>query len=135
MSLVRGGQKSMAKEKKNKDKAKKQNSKSVKLSLMKDMRYGRTLSIEFFRKNAWLLMIFVVAILSLMGLRYKTKTKMEEIKKLTTELQRAQSSKLQEKAASMSLIRETEMQKLVSEHGLGLQFQEFPPYEISLEDL
>ena len=125
----------MAKEKKNKDKAKKQNSKSVKLSLMKDMRYGRTISIEFFRKNAWLLMIFVVAILSLMGLRYKTKTKMEEIKKLTTELQRAQSSKLQEKAAYMSLIRETEMQKLVSEHGLGLQFQEFPPYEISLEDL
>lgn len=135
MSLVRGEQKSMAKEKKNKDKAQKQNSKSVKLSLMKDMRYGRTLSIEFFRKNAWLLMIFVVAILSLMGLRYKTKTKMEEIKKLTTELQRAQSSKLQEKAAYMSLIRETEMQKLVSEHGLGLQFQEFPPYEISLEDL
>ena len=124
----------MGKEKKNKDKEKKQAGKSANLSLMKDMRYGRTLSIEFFRKNAWLLMIFVVAILALMGLRYKTKTKMEEIKKLTTELQRAQSSKLQEKAAYMSLIRETEMQKLVSEKGLGLQFQEYPPYELTIEE-
>lgn len=101
---------------------------------MKEMRYGRTLSIEFFRRNAWLLMLFVVAVIALMGLRYKTKTKMEEIKKLTTELQRAESSKLQEKAAYMSLIRETEMKKLVSEQGLGLQFQDFPPYELKVKD-
>ena len=100
--------------------------------LMNDMRYGRSLSLEFFRQNAWLLMLFVVAILALMGLRYKTKTKMEEIKHLTTELQRAQSSKLQEKAAYMSLIREAEMKKLVDEKGLGLQFQEYPPYELKI---
>ena len=100
--------------------------------LMNDMRYGRSLSLEFFRHNAWLLMLFVVAIIALMGLRYKTKTKMEEIKALTVELQRAESSKLQEKAAYMSLIREAEMKKLVDEKGLGLQFQEYPPYELVL---
>ena len=98
-----------------------------------DIRSGRSLSVEFFKKNAWLLMVFLVAILSLMGLRYKTKTKMEEIKRLTAELQRAESSKLQEKAAYMSLIRETEMKRLVEEIGLGLEFQEFPPYELQLE--
>lgn len=108
--------------------------KGVPRDLMNDMRYGRSLSLEFFRQNAWLLMLFVVAIIALMGLRYKTKTKMEEIKSLTVELQRAQSSKLQEKAAYMSLIREAEMKKLVDEKGLGLQFQEFPPYELTLED-
>lgn len=80
-----------------------------------DVRYGRSLSVEFFRRNAWLLMIVVVAMLSLMGLRYKTKTRMEEIKRLSNELQLAESSKLQEKAAYMSLIRETEMKKLVEE--------------------
>ena len=101
---------------------------------MSDLRYGRTLSADFFRRNAWLLMAFVVAILSLMGLRYKTKTNMEQIKKLTTELQRAESSKLQEKAAYMSLIREAEMKKLVDEKGLGLQFQEYPPYELVVEE-
>ena len=123
----------MAKKEKTKVRKKNKN-KGASLNLMKDMRYGRTLSIEFFRKNAWLLMLFVVAILALMGLRYKTKTKMEEIKRLTVELQRAQSSKLQEKAAYMSLIREAEMKKLVEEKGLGLQFQEYPPYELSIGD-
>lgn len=78
-------------------------------------------------------MIFVVAMLALMGLRYKTKTKMAEIKRLSTELQLAESSKLQEKAAYMSLIRETEMRRLVEENGLGLEFQEQPPFELQLE--
>ena len=106
----------------------------VSKALVNDMRYGRSLSLEFFRQNAWLIMLFVVALVALMGLRYKTKTKMEEIKTLTVELQRAQSSKLQEKAAYMSLIREAEMKKLVEQQHLGLQFQEFPPYELRLND-
>ena len=97
-----------------------------------DVRYGRSLSVDFFKRNAWLLMVFVVALLSLMGLRYKTKTKMEEIKRLRVDLQRAESSKLQEKAAYMSLIRETEMKRMVEEKGLGLEFQEFPPYQLEL---
>ena len=112
---------------------KKKTEKSGSLGIMKEMRYGQTLSLEFFRRNAWLLMLFVVAILALMGLRYKTKTKMEEIKRLTIELQRAESSKLQEKAAYMSLIRETEMKKLVEEKRLGLQFQEYPPFELKID--
>lgn len=112
---------------------KKKGLKGMPRDLMNDMRYGRSLSLEFFRQNAWLLMLFVVAILALMGLRYKTKTKMEEIKHLSVELQRAQSSKLQEKAAYMSLIRESEMKKMVDEKGLNLQFQEYPPYELILD--
>ena len=79
-------------------------------------------------------MVIVVALLSLIGLRYKTKTKLAQIQSLTTELQRAESSKLQEKAAYMSLIRETEMRRLVAEKGLGLDFQEQPPYELLIEN-
>lgn len=103
-------------------------------SLLKDIRQGRALSINFFRNNAWLLIAVVVVILSLMGLRYKTKTKMVEIKRLETVLQRAESSKLQEKAAYMSLIREAEMRKLVDEKRLGLVFREQPPYEITIKE-
>lgn len=95
-----------------------------------ELRYGRSISLEFFRNNAWLLLIIVVSVISLMGLRYKTKTKMEEIKRLNTELAKSQSYKLQEKAAYMSLIRETEMRRMVREKGLPLEFQEAPPYEI-----
>lgn len=99
-----------------------------------DMRYGRSVSLNFFRRNAWLLLVLLVTVISLIGLRYKTKTSMAEIKKLRKELQRGESEKLQQKAAYMSLIRETEMNRLVNERGLGLRFQEQPPYELPLGD-
>ena len=98
-----------------------------------NLRYGQTVSLSFFRKNAWLLMIFIAIVLALMGMRYKTKTKMAEIKKLERELTRCESDKLREKAAYMSLIRETEMMRLVTENRLGLIFQEQPPYSVELE--
>lgn len=99
-------------------------------SWVSELRYGRSVSVDFFKGNAWLLVIIVVAVLALIGLRYKTKTKMEEIKKLNVELSRAESNKLQEKAAYMSLIRETEMKRMVREKGLSLEFQEQPPFEL-----
>lgn len=99
-------------------------------SWLKDLRYGRSLSIEFFSYNAWILVIILVAVLSLIGLRYKTKTKMSEIKSLTHKLELSQSDKLREKAAYMSLVRETEMRRLVTEKNLGLIFQEQPPFEV-----
>lgn len=97
-----------------------------------DLRFGRSVSIEFFRHNAWLIMVFVVAVLSLIGLRYKTMAKMAQIKALNTELKRSESMKLQEKARYMSLIRETEMRRLVERNGLNLQFQEQPPYQLDI---
>lgn len=104
--------------------------KKASYSWVNELRYGRSISVEFFKNNAWLLMIIVVAVIALIGLRYKTKTKMVEIKRLTTELSRAESEKLQEKSAYMSLIRETEMRRMVREKGLPLEFQEQPPYEL-----
>ena len=97
-----------------------------------DLRYGRSLSIEFFSYNAWILVVVLVAVLSLIGLRYKTKTKMAEIKSLTHKLELAESDKLREKAEYMSLVRETEMRRLVAEKHLGLVFQEQPPFEVAL---
>lgn len=95
-----------------------------------DVRAGRAISLDYFKKNAWLLVLLVVTVLALIGLRYKTKTRMAEIKTLTTALKQAESDKLQAKAAYMSLIRETEMKRLVEEKGLDLQFREQPPYHI-----
>ncbi len=102
-------------------------------TVFSNLRYGRPVSAGFFHKNAWLMVAILAAVLSLMGLRYKTKSKMAEIKTLSAELQRAESSKLQEKAAYMSLIRETEMKRLVDEKGLGLYFREEPPYQLTYE--
>lgn len=41
-------------------------------------------------------MVIVVVVIALMGLRYKTRTRMEEIKQLTSELQLAESTMLDE---------------------------------------
>lgn len=100
------------------------------MSWLGTLRTGQTVSYEFFKNNAWLILVFVVATIALIGLRYKTKIKREEINKLRIELQVTESEKLREKAEYMSLIRETEMKKMVREKGLPLEFQEQPPYRI-----
>lgn len=110
------------------------NFKEATAEFFSDFRYGKTVSVNFFKANAWLLLIFIVIVIALMGMRYKTKTKMEQIKKLEKELVQSESDKLREKAAYMSLIRETEMLRLVKQNRLNLIFQEQPPYEINLTD-
>lgn len=99
------------------------------------LRYGQSVSLDFFKRNAWLLLAILTALISVMGLRYRTKTRMAEIKQLTIDLDRAESAKLQEKASYMTLIRETELTRLTSGKNLGLQFQEEPPTEIECEDI
>ncbi len=98
--------------------------------IVEDVRFGQSVSLDAFRRNAWVLVPVIVVVLALMGLRYKTKSKMEQIRTLNTELQRSQSAKLQEKAQYMSLIRETEMMRMVEEKKLGLIFREEPAVEV-----
>lgn len=114
-----------------KEKKQKKSSRPNHHGWMSELRYGRSLSLEFFKTHAWLMIIFVVIVISLMGLRYKTKTRMSEIQQLTVALQRARNTKLQEKATYMSLIRETEMRRMVNEKGFDLVFQDQPPYELT----
>lgn len=98
-----------------------------------DMRYGRSVSLTFFRQNAWFLFLVMIALIGLMGMRYQTKTRMQEIRKLENELVLSQSEKLQEKSDYMSLVRESEMERMVNEEELHLSFQEQPPYKIHYE--
>lgn len=99
------------------------------------LRSGRAISLDFFKRNAWLIIAIITALIGVMGLRYRTKTRMSEIKQLNKELQRAESEKLQEKAWYMTLIRETELTRLTSEKRLGLRYQEEPPVVIECEGL
>lgn len=111
---------------------------SVKSSVRRntdDLRYGRTISLDFFKHNAWMIIAIITALIGVMGLRYRTKTRMTEIKQLTRELERAESDKLHEKAWYMTLIRETELTRLTTEKHLGLRYQEEPPVVIECEGL
>ena len=100
-----------------------------------DLRYGRTISLDFFKHNAWMIIAIITALIGVMGLRYRTKTRMSEIKQLNRELERAESDKLHEKAWYMTLIRETELTRLTTEKHLGLRYQEEPPVVIECEGL
>ena len=100
-----------------------------------DLREGRAVSLEFFKRNAWMIIAIITALIGVMGLRYRTKTRMSEIKQLNRELQRAESDKLHEKAWYMTLIRETELTRLTTEKKLGLRYQEEPPIVIECEGL
>lgn len=99
------------------------------------LRSGRAISLEFFKRNAWLIIAIITVLIGVMGLRYRTKTRMSEIKQLNKELQRAESDKLHEKAWYMTLIRETELTRLTTEKHLGLRYQEEPPVVIECEGL
>lgn len=100
-----------------------------------DLREGRAVSLEFFKRNAWMIIAIITALIAVMGLRYRTKTRMSEIKQLSRELERAESEKLHEKAWYMTLIRETELTRLTTEKRLGLRFQDDPPAVIECRDL
>lgn len=95
-----------------------------------DIRSGQAVSLEFFKRNAWVIIVIMTALVAVMGLRYRTKARMAEIKQLNKELQRAESFKLQEKAQYMTLIRETELTRLTAEKNLSLRYQEEPPVMI-----
>lgn len=112
-----------------KEKNKKKDTDTVN-KILDDIRLGQSVSLDTFRRNAWVLVPVILILIALMGLRYKTKSKMEQIRTLNTELQRSESAKLQEKAQYMSLIRETEMLRMVEEKHLGLVFREEPAVEI-----
>lgn len=99
---------------------------------LSDIRYGQAVSVSFFKRNAWLLILFITVVIALIGVKYKTRTKMAEVKRLEMELVVSESNMLREKSAYMTLIRETEMLRLVKKNNLGLEFQEQPPYEITL---
>ena len=101
--------------------------------LITDIRKGRGVSSDFFRRNGWLIIFFTVVILVLTGMRYRTKVYMRQIKNLRTELKQAENERIEEKALYMSLIRETDMVELARKYDLGLGFPVKPPYVLDLE--
>ncbi len=132
----------MAKSKTSKGTDKKKNKKGFGTSVTNtvkrntaDLRSGRAVSLEFFKRNAWMIIAIITALIGVMGLRYRTKTRMSEIKQLNRELERAESDKLHEKAWYMTLIRETELTRLTTEKHLGLRYQEEPPVVVECEGL
>lgn len=96
--------------------------------------HGRVLSLDFFSRHwLWVLTIVVMLMIYITS-RYTCQTQMEDIQRLTRELEVAKTERVREKSAYMSRIRESQMQMMVDSLRLGLTVQERPPYRLSLSD-
>ena len=95
--------------------------------MMANMRKGRGVSLDFFRRNGWFICFLIVVVLILLGMRYRTRVYMRQIKDLRTELKQA------ENARYMIMIRETDMVQMAQKHNLGLVFSDKPPFVLQTD--
>ena len=109
----------------------KKTKKSESAASLRGIREGRLLSVEFFRRHAWLILIADVVVLALIGQRYTNQSKRQQIKRLENELATLKSEQIAQKAAYMSLIRENEMRRLLRQNSLDLDYQEQPPFVLT----
>lgn len=115
-------------------KGKEETAKRGRLSIMRRALHGRMLSLDFFSRHwLWVLTIVVMLMIYITS-RYTCQTQMEDIQRLTRELEVAKTERVREKSVYMSRIRESQMQHMVDSLRLGLTVQEQPPYKISLKN-
>jgi len=99
----------------------------------KDFVQGRIFSLEFF-KRYWFYVVFVVAMaLAYIANKFLFQSSMQEVITLKAELDDSRTDLVKASADYNSLIRESEMTKLMHQHHLGLSAPLEPPYELKSE--
>ena len=101
--------------------------------MMANMRKGRGVSLDFFRRNGWFICFLIVVVLILLGMRYRSRVYMRQIKDLRTELKQAENERIEEKARYKSMIRESYMVQMAQKHNLGLVFSDKPPFVLQTD--
>ncbi|MBQ3364459.1 MAG: hypothetical protein IJG42_10985 [Muribaculaceae bacterium] len=96
----------------------------------RDFLQGRMLSLEFFKRN-WVYAVFIVAMaLAYIGNKFACQRSIQELLSLKTDLANAQTDLVNASAQYNSMIRESEMVKLMNQRNLGLTAPLDPPYEL-----
>ena len=91
---------------------------------------GRFFSLDFFKRNAIYIIALVAMALAYIGNKYVCQSKMQEVITLKTELGNAQTDLVDASARYNSMIRESEMTRLMVEKHLNLAAPQEPPYQI-----
>lgn len=92
--------------------------------------YGQIISSDFFARHWLAAFAALTVIMVFITNKYNCQTKMEEIRRLNTELEIAKTERIRVRSIYMSRIRESSMQHLVDSLGLNLHVQERPPYKL-----
>ncbi|ROT04370.1 hypothetical protein EEL49_11565 [Muribaculaceae bacterium Isolate-104 (HZI)] len=106
------------------------NKKDQKPSFIKRIRQGEVLSSDFFARNWLTVFAGVVVVMLYITNKYTCQTKMEEIRRLETELEIVKTERLRVRSAYMSNTRESSMQHLIDSLGLNLRVQDRPPFKL-----
>ena len=96
----------------------------------KDIFQGRFFSLDFFKRNAVYIIALVIMALAYIANKFVCQSSMEEVIRLKTELANAQTDLVNASAKYNSMIRESEMTKLMREKHLGLEAPNDPPTEL-----
>ena len=91
---------------------------------------GRFFSLDFFKRNAVYIVALVIMALAYIANKFVCQSSMEEVISLKTELANAQTDLVNASARYNSMIRESEMTKLMHEKHIGLRAPLDPPYEL-----
>ncbi|MCM1293095.1 MAG: FtsL-like putative cell division protein [Bacteroides sp.] len=103
-------------------------------NILRQVMFGKIVSSDFFARN-WVAMLIIVSmILAYTAGKYTCQTKMEQVRRLTSELEIVRAERIRAKSEYMGKVRESAMQKMVDELNLGLTVQEFPPYVINEQE-
>lgn len=97
----------------------------------KDIFQGRFLSLDFFKRNAVYIIALVIMALAYIANKFVCQSSMEEVIQLKTELANAQTDLVDASARYNSMIRESEMTKLMQEKHIGLSAPQEPPYRLN----
>lgn len=92
--------------------------------------HGRLLDTDMFTRNWLAISLGVIMILLYITNKYACQTKMEEIRRLTYQLEVVETEQIRVRSEYMSRIRESAMQHLVDSMHLGLHIQQQPPYRL-----
>lgn len=94
------------------------------------IRNGQVISSDFFAHNWLTVFAGIMVIMIYITNKYNCQTKMEEIRRLETELEIVKTERLRVRSAYMSSTRESSMQGLIDSLGLNLHVQDRPPFKL-----
>ena len=96
----------------------------------KDIIQGRFLSLDFFKRYAVYVIALVIIALMYIANKFVCQSSMQEVMTLKTELANAQTDLVNASAKYNSMIRESEMTRLMQEKHIGLTAPKEPPFEL-----
>ena len=114
----------------NKGKNKKNSSQPKTGSFMKELLSGSMVTEKIILKNLWYILLITFLAAIYIGNRFHAEKITRETTKLEREVKDLRAESLSTSADLMFLSRQSEVYRLVKEHGLNLEEQKTPPYKL-----